>query len=69
IGFPKRLEVGTGDYGFHIVKLVKRIPEHYANLDMDYNELKKIAELRKKEKLFKKWMKEIKEKIFWEIRI
>jgi peptidyl-prolyl cis-trans isomerase SurA len=69
IGFPKRLEVGGGDYGFHIVKLVKRIPQHYANLEMDYAELKKIAELRKKEKLFTKWMKEIKEKIYWEIRI
>ena len=69
IGFPKRLEVGGGDYGFHIVKLIKRIPEHYASLEMDYDELKKIAELRKKEKLFTSWMKEIKEKIYWEIRI
>lgn len=69
IGFPKRLEVGGREYGFHIVKLIKRIPEHAADLENDYNEIKKITEFKKREKLFKDWVKEIKENIYWETRI
>ena len=69
IGFPKRLEVGGKDYGFHIIKLLKRIPEHKADLVKDYDEIKKITEFKKREKLFKDWVKEIKENIYWETRI
>lgn len=69
ISFPKRLDIGNGNYGFHIVKLIKRIPQHKANLETDYDEIKKIAEFRKREKLFTKWIKEIKQNIYWEIRL
>jgi peptidyl-prolyl cis-trans isomerase SurA len=69
IGFPKRLEVGSGEYGFHIVKLISRIPEHQADLDTDYDEIKKITEFKKREKLFNAWISEIKENIYWETRI
>ncbi len=69
ISFPKRLDIGNGSYGFHIVKLIKKIPQHKANLETDYDEIKKIAEFRKREKLFAKWMKEIKQNIYWEIRL
>ncbi len=69
IGFPKRLEVGNGEYGFHIIKLISRIPEHQANLESDYDEIKKITEFKKREELFNVWISEIKEKIYWETRI
>jgi len=69
IGFPKRLEVGNGEYGFHIVKLIKRKPAHQADLDKDYDEIKRIAEFKKREKLFNEWIEEIKENIYWELRI
>lgn len=68
IGFPKRLEVGPGEYGFHILKLIKRIPAHQPSLETDYEEIKRLAEFKKKEKLFNKWINEIKENIYWEIR-
>ncbi len=69
ISFPKRLDLGNGNYGFHIVKLIKKIPEHKANLKDDYDEIKKITEMKKREELFTKWMKEIKKNIYWEIRL
>ncbi len=69
IGFPKRLNLGPGEYGFHIVKLIKHIPAHAPDLNKDYDELKKLAEFKKREELFKKWIKELKEKIYWEIRV
>lgn len=69
IGFPKRLEVGNNEYGFHIVKLIKRTPEHKASLETDYDDIKRLAEFKKRENLFNKWMSEIKQNIFWETRI
>jgi len=69
IGFPKRLEVGNGAYGFHIIKLIKRIPEHKPDIEIDYDEIKKITEIKKREDQFKNWLSEIKENIFWEVRI
>lgn len=69
IGFPKRLEVGNGAYGFHIIKLIKRIPEHKPDIEIDYDEIKKITEIKKRENHFKNWLSEIKENIYWEIRI
>lgn len=69
IGFPKRLEVGNGTYGFHIIKLVKRIPEHKPDIETDYDEIKKITELKKREAQFTNWLNEIKGNIYWEVRI
>lgn len=69
ISFPKRIELDKNTYGYHIVKLIKRIPQHRANLELDYNEIKRLAEYYKKQKLYRKWVDEMKEKIFWEIRL
>ncbi len=69
ISFPKRLEIDNNTYGYHIVKLIKRTPEHKANLEKDFNEIKRLTEYYKKQKLYVKWMEELKEKIFWEVRL
>lgn len=69
ISFPKRLEIDNNTYGYHIVKLIKRIPEHKANLDQDFAEIKRLTEYYKKQKLYSKWMDELKEKIYWEVRL
>ncbi|KAF0139586.1 MAG: Parvulin-like peptidyl-prolyl isomerase [Stygiobacter sp.] len=68
LSYPKRIEIDRTTYGYHIVKLAERIPEHKANLDLDYPEIKRLSDYAKKQKLYAKWMKEIKEKIYWEIR-
>ncbi|PID56398.1 MAG: parvulin peptidyl-prolyl isomerase [Ignavibacteriae bacterium] len=69
IGFPKRLDVGPGEYGFHILKLIERIPEHKPDLEKDYDEIKKIAVIKKKQDKIKSWLKDIKDNIYWDIRI
>lgn len=69
ISFPKRLEIDRNTYGYHIVKLLKRVPEHKANLDLDFNEIKRLTEYYKRQKLYAKWMEELKAKIYWEIRL
>lgn len=69
ISFPKRLEIDRNTYGYHIVKLLKRVPEHKANLDLDFGEIKRLTEYYKRQKLYAKWMEELKAKIYWEIRL
>ncbi|MBN1301350.1 MAG: peptidylprolyl isomerase [Melioribacteraceae bacterium] len=69
IGFPKRLDIDGSTYGFHIVKLIDRTPEHKANLEQDFNDIKRLAEFRKREKLYEKWVEELKQKIYWEIKV
>lgn len=69
ISFPKRLDIDATTYGYHIVKLIKRTPEHKADLEQDYAEIKRLAEYNKKQKLYTKWMDELREKIYWDIRL
>ncbi|NLT51141.1 MAG: parvulin peptidyl-prolyl isomerase [Ignavibacteria bacterium] len=68
VSYPKRLQVDNLTYGFHIVKLADRIPAHKPTLENDYEELKKLTEFSAKQKLYKEWIKEIKENIYWEIK-
>lgn len=69
IGFPRRLEYSQGVYGYHIVYLKSRIPQHQPDLQLDYDELKRLATEYKKQKEYKRWIAELKDKIFWEIRL
>ncbi len=67
--YPTRLDINSTTYGYHIVKLLKHTPEHRPSLSEDYDEIKKIAEIDKKQRLYHQWIKELKKKIYWEIRI
>ncbi len=69
IGYPRRLEYAPGTYGYHIVWLKSRVPQHKADLEGDYTEVKKLADDYKKQKEYTKWIVSIKSKIFWEVRI
>lgn len=69
ITYPKRIDYGKDIYGYHIVWLEKRIPQHKANLGDDYTEIERMTQSSKKQKLYQKWMEELKTKIFWEIRM
>lgn len=69
ISTPNKLVIGPQSYGYHIVKLIQRTPEHVANIDEDYDDIKRLAEYRKRERLFKEWVEELKSHIYWEIKI
>lgn len=69
ISFPKRLEIDETTYGFHIVKMKDRVREHVASIENDFEDIKRISIFNKKQKLYKKWVDEIKEKVFWEVRL
>jgi peptidyl-prolyl cis-trans isomerase SurA len=68
ISFPTRIDYGQASYGYHIVWLMERIPQHPAEFDKDYQELKKLADEYKKQKQYEKWIEGLKSKIYFDIR-
>ncbi|MBN1638719.1 MAG: peptidylprolyl isomerase [Ignavibacteriales bacterium] len=69
ISFPKRIDIDKTTYGFHIVLLKKRVPSHKPTLETDYDEIKMLAQYKKQDDMYKKWIEEIKQNVFWEIRL
>ncbi|MDZ7766852.1 MAG: peptidylprolyl isomerase [Melioribacteraceae bacterium] len=69
ISYPKRLDLDNRSYGYHIIKLVNRTPEHRPVLDEDFDEIKRLAIYNKRQKLYSKWIEELKEKIYWNVKI
>lgn len=69
ISFPRRVEFGQDSYGYHIVFLEKKIPQHVASLETDYVEIKKLADEFKRQNRYQVWIEELKKKIFWEVKL
>jgi peptidyl-prolyl cis-trans isomerase SurA len=69
ISFPKRIDYGQDNYGYHIVYLEKTIPQHPVNLKTDYDDLKKLAENYKKQQLYDDWIKQLRKKIYFDERL
>lgn len=69
ISFPKRIDYGQGVYGYHIVYLQSRVPQHPASLEEDYAELKRLADEYKKQKQYDNWVASLRDKIYWEVRL
>ncbi|MCU7500162.1 MAG: parvulin peptidyl-prolyl isomerase [Ignavibacteria bacterium] len=69
ISYPKRMETGNAIYGYHIVYVIKKTPQHRPDINQDYAEIKQIADYTKQEKMKAKWIDELKEKIYWEVRL
>ncbi len=69
ISFPKRIDYGQGVYGYHIVYLQSRVPQHPASLEEDYTELKRLADEYKKQKQYETWVASLRDKIYWEVRL
>lgn len=66
---PKKLNTDAKNYGYHIVKLYSRVPEHVAKIEGDFDDIKRLAQFRKRERLYKEWVEELKSHIYWEIKI
>jgi len=54
--------------GFHILKLIERIPGHDLSIDQDYDLVKSMTRQEKTAEMVEKWVDELKEKIYVDIR-
>lgn len=69
ISFPKRYQYSGNKYGYHIVYLEERIPQHAPDLSKDYDDIKKLADEYKRQQKYQKWVDDLKSKIYYDIRL
>ncbi len=69
ISAPKRIDYSADNYGYHIVKLLERIPQHKPDLELDYDELKNLTVMYLQDEMEKNWLEEIRQNVFWEIKL
>ncbi|MBI3193415.1 MAG: peptidylprolyl isomerase [Ignavibacteriae bacterium] len=55
--------------GYHIVWLKKRVPEHKINLADDWKRVEQLAVGYKGNKVYREWLKQLREEIYWETRL
>lgn len=68
ISQPVRVSSG-GSYGFQIIYLKKRIPAHKISLSTDWKRLELYATNYKRNKLYQQWLEELRNEIYWDIRL
>jgi peptidyl-prolyl cis-trans isomerase SurA len=69
ISFPKRYQYSGSKYGYHIVYLEERVPQHAPDLDKDYADIKKLADEYKRQQKYQAWIEDLKSKIYYDIRL
>jgi len=60
---------GSNKRAYRIVRLDRHIPEHVANLEDDYEQIKNIALQRKQMRMLSEWLDEIRQDIYVEYKI
>ncbi|MEO8209197.1 MAG: peptidylprolyl isomerase [bacterium] len=64
------LRVGTDQkYGYEIYKLINLYPSHKLSIEDDYEKIKRFAESYKESKEMEKWINEIRETIYVDIKL
>jgi len=66
---PFKLREQSDKQAFRIVQLRQRIPEHRANLEQDYEMVKRVALQRKQMVEMRKWIADILEEVFVDYKI
>jgi peptidyl-prolyl cis-trans isomerase SurA len=68
ISEPTKVTFSKG-YGYHIVLLRKRIPEHKISLQGDWKRVEQLALGYKRNNEYARWLEELRKSIFWESRL
>ncbi|MDX1638357.1 MAG: peptidylprolyl isomerase [Balneolaceae bacterium] len=72
ISEPKPFNTGSGNSGrtaYRIVRLDRRIPEHVASLEQDYQRIKNIALQEKQFREMRKWIEQLRDEVYIEYKI
>lgn len=69
ISEPRKVELLNGDDAYHIVRLDRRTPAHRANLEMDYDRIRRLALQDKQNRKMQEWIKELRDEIYVDIRV
>ncbi|MCX8056574.1 MAG: peptidylprolyl isomerase [Ignavibacteria bacterium] len=66
---PRKLTVSKDMYGYQLIYLEKRIPEHYPDLSLDYEKIAQLALNQKRQKVYRDLIEQLKKQVYWEIRL
>ncbi len=55
-------------YGYHMFRLEKRVPEHAMNLKDDWTTVEQFAIAQKRNLKYARWLEELHQSIYWEVR-
>lgn len=69
ISKPRKLTVSKDMYGYQLIYLEKRIPEHYPDINLDYDKIAQLALFRKRQKAYQDLIEQLKKQVYWEIRL
>lgn len=65
---PVRTTANGTDYGYEIIKLINKFPEHELTIDGDYDKIKRLADQFKESKEMDKWISEMRSSIYIDTR-
>ena len=68
VSAPVEVVQGTSR-GYHIVFLRRRVPEHAMNLDDDGSRIEQLAISFKRNGEYQKWLKQLRDEIYWDERL
>jgi len=69
-GVSDPLPVSSGSIsGYQIVHLKRRVPEHSMNLKDDWKQVEQLAGSYKRNMEYQKWLKQLRQEIYWEVRL
>lgn len=63
-----RVSTGGSEYGYEIVKLISKSPEHSLTLETDYDRINRLADQFKESKELDKWINEMRNSIYIDTR-
>ncbi|MFH5885823.1 peptidylprolyl isomerase [Halalkalibaculum sp. DA3122] len=72
ISEPKQFNTGSGNNArtaYRIVRLDRRVPEHVANLEQDYEQIKNIALQEKQYRMMREWINDLRDEVYIEYKI
>jgi peptidyl-prolyl cis-trans isomerase SurA len=56
------------NYGFEVIKVIKKIPSHKLTIENDYDKIKKLAIMFKENTEMEKWIEEIKKTVYVDVK-
>jgi len=65
---PVRVATTGSDYGYEIIKVTAKTPEHNLTLDGDYDKVKRLSDQYKEGKELDKWINDMRETIYIDTR-
>jgi len=66
---PLPVALTPTESGYHIVRLVRRVPAHPLDPQEDRAQLEQLAMQYKQSKELKKWLAELRKEIYWDIKV